>query len=38
MELHRKDTSCIEVLLHPLLRTLEVIWPVARKMLLLVSR
>ena len=24
MELYRKDTSCIEVLLHPLLRTLEV--------------
>ena len=25
MELYRKDTSCIEVLLHPLLRTLEVV-------------
>ena len=25
MELYRKDTSCIEVLLHPSLRTLEVI-------------
>eukprot|EP00092_Neocalanus_flemingeri_P033846 GFUD01036807.1.p1 GENE.GFUD01036807.1~~GFUD01036807.1.p1 ORF type:complete len:552 (+),score=114.11 GFUD01036807.1:151-1806(+) len=24
MELHRKDTACIEVILHPLLRTLEV--------------
>ena len=25
MELYRKDTSCIEVLLHPQLRTLEVL-------------
>ena len=24
MELHRRDTGCIEVILHPLLRTLEV--------------